>query len=676
VREVKRSRDAANEVIADHQATITKFRDLVARVQEQNLDLRAELEKETNKPVSATPAEMIDFKKMFTESRAHSKAIDMELRTCEVQQSCQHVSYLSSFMSDAFMGRGGDNEAVLVLLLVPRMIWKAEILIAQVSQQFWFILWSSQLGFVWYFTLSISLQVRENFAAPETIDKDGLLKGHDVEKYTFGAQLGHFLEALVTQLRQFQSALDTCSTETFLKMGTLYQEMSVHEKAGLDFYIELLRKSQLDENVPIENVEKSLQYFQHIYPLHLGAEKLDHPVFLTSHLKSITSAFEALSAEFTVAKVLLPAGQEATEMGTLIKTSEVEIVELKAICKGMRRRAADSASVSFPSSSALKFTDVCHALTPLVKALHAFGRSASQNAGLQGEATLPATKMSELLHSAIDKVYEFNENGLDTIKQALSTSSSKMGELSSALQEGEWDQDPTTPAARKNPPPVVLRAGEYKAEIKEAEGMKNKLDGKDGDMKELKMAVRGKVDELSEMQVSLIRISCILFAQSVTAVNTSHEIMRERKFESDNIPVLHCAFSFKVRKDKAEKKLLDSSRDSELVREKLQRKLDDAMALMKRKEKEFEETMDHLQSDIDNLESERGDLKNKLKDITKKTLIQGITQQAAAAAAGRTPTSPVAGGLPASLLSLQPMSLGPSVPMPVKVCMFDLYFFL
>ena len=42
------------------------------------------------------------------------------------------------------------------------MIWKAEILTSQ---------------------------VRENFSAPETIDKDGLLKGHDVEKYTFGAQL-------------------------------------------------------------------------------------------------------------------------------------------------------------------------------------------------------------------------------------------------------------------------------------------------------------------------------------------------------------------------------------------------------------------------------------------------------------------------------------------------------
>ena len=67
-REVERERDAAHEVIADHASTIGKFRDLVAKVQEQNLDLRAALEKETNKPVS-TPAEMIDFKKMFAESR-------------------------------------------------------------------------------------------------------------------------------------------------------------------------------------------------------------------------------------------------------------------------------------------------------------------------------------------------------------------------------------------------------------------------------------------------------------------------------------------------------------------------------------------------------------------------------------------------------------------------------
>ena len=56
-------------------------------------------------------------------------------------------------------------------------------------------------------------------------------------------------------------------------MGTLYPEMSAHERA-VDFYIELLRKDQLDENVPIETIEKCLNYFQHIYPLHMGQSGL------------------------------------------------------------------------------------------------------------------------------------------------------------------------------------------------------------------------------------------------------------------------------------------------------------------------------------------------------------------------------------------------------------------
>lgn len=56
-----REREAANEVIVDQDATIKKFRELVQKQQEQNLDLRHALEKETNKPIG-TPSEIIDFK--------------------------------------------------------------------------------------------------------------------------------------------------------------------------------------------------------------------------------------------------------------------------------------------------------------------------------------------------------------------------------------------------------------------------------------------------------------------------------------------------------------------------------------------------------------------------------------------------------------------------------------
>lgn len=46
---------------------------------------------------------------MFIETKAHSKAIDMELRQLEVAQANQHVAYLTQYMPDNFMTRGGKS---------------------------------------------------------------------------------------------------------------------------------------------------------------------------------------------------------------------------------------------------------------------------------------------------------------------------------------------------------------------------------------------------------------------------------------------------------------------------------------------------------------------------------------------------------------------------------------
>lgn len=56
----------------------------------------------------------------------------------------------------------------------------------------------------------------------------------------------------------------------------------------------------------------------------------------------------------------------------------------------------------------------------------------------------------------------------------------------------------------------------------------------------------------------------------------------------------------------------------------LQRKLDESQQQLKKKEKEFEETMDHLQKDIDSLEMEKGELKDKLKSLPKKAAMEMI----------------------------------------------------
>lgn len=62
------------------------------------------------------------------------------------------------------------------------------------------------------------------------------------------------------------------------------------------------------------------------------------------------------------------------------------------------------------------------------------------------------------------------------------------------------------------------------------------------------------------------------------------------------------------------------------------------MLLLKRKEKEFNETLEHLQSDMATLEKEKAELKEKLMHSSKKVLLEGLTKSAAGPAPFAFPT--------------------------------------
>lgn len=108
IQEMIKERDAIHEMVADRNGTIDKFREVVQQMQQSNLQLREALQRETNKPVGAPP-EVIDYQKMFTETKTFTKTIDLELRKLDVQQALQHVSYLCTYMPDSFMARGGNH---------------------------------------------------------------------------------------------------------------------------------------------------------------------------------------------------------------------------------------------------------------------------------------------------------------------------------------------------------------------------------------------------------------------------------------------------------------------------------------------------------------------------------------------------------------------------------------
>ncbi|XP_067656587.1 dynactin subunit 1-like isoform X2 [Haliotis asinina] len=576
VTETQRKLDATQETMADYEATISKFRDLVSQLQDANRELRSKQQESEHK--AETPAiEMFDFKAKFAESKAYAKTIDMELRKLEVHQANSHVQMLLSFMPDSFINRGGDHDAVNVLLMVPRIINKTELLASQ---------------------------VKDKFEIVDAITRDDVLKSHKAEQNSFAHELVLMLNTLQGIMRQYESALSTCSTELFTKIGTLLPEMMAHEKA-VDYFIDLLRKDQLDETISLELLEKSINFFQQLYSVHLVNEKMDCTTLLSDQVKQVLSACDCITTDITRLKILLMPGQEQSEFSILLRDLETCNNDARMCARKIKRRLPQEGSaIITPLMFGKEVIELLQSCTKNVshvaKSLIHIASGGMQQASVMTDAEgLMPKKLEELAYQATDRVYGKEDSGpYECLRHSFGIVVGTMNKLANAMENGEYDFDGTRDMTVV--PPVKQRANTVRSQIADIEVMKFKMDAKDEDMKELKKQLRLKQEELSEQQ---------------------------------------------VRVELVEKKLENASKDGDSRVDKIQRKLDELNISMKKKEKEFEETMDTLQSDIDTLEQEKLELKDRLKVLSKKTLLEGLTRQSS----GQTGAASTGGGVEAPM---------------------------
>ena len=131
----------------------------------------------------------------------------------------------------------------------------------------------------------------------------------------------------------------------------------------------------------------------------------------------------------------------------------------------------------------------------------------------------------------------------------------------------------------------VQNGFELKAKIEEIktlsgslEELRSRIESKDSEIHSLKRALKAKVEEASEHQ---------------------------------------------IRRELAERKLSTANKDADDRVVRMQNELDQLKAEMRRKDREYEETMNHLQSDIEALESERGALKDRVKNLASSTPFDG-----------------------------------------------------
>ncbi|XP_017892569.1 dynactin subunit 1 isoform X2 [Ceratina calcarata] len=565
-RDAYRHRDAAMETLADRELTITKFRELTRQLQEQCMQLQQRVQSTESSGMGGAEqqlAEILDFQKTFAETRAQTKAVDLELRRLEAEEARNHVRHLLSFMPPAFLARGGDHDAILTLLLIPRMIQKTEILMSQ---------------------------VREKYRSLDKIDKAAVLKGHSVAQYTFRSRLCSYMYALQTFLGCFDSALNVCSTEMLLKAGAAYPEMAAQEKS-LDSLIDLAKRDQLDENLPTDAVEKCCGYFCTMFSALFG-ETINQARLVVNGTRMLDSSCDAIATDAAAIKTLIHG--DSGDIGLLCQHVETSCEVIQQHLKSARRRVLTdhSAAIHAPESK-LGLDDDCseqlfacyHHSSKLMKTLQMLLKSAVQAIITNGDLDtgLGADKLKEIASMACEKVYDTEDVGpvatikasLTMIQQQAANLAQKMAECENELAiSGQLSQQREQGAAKETEQPIKVRAQLAKKEAEKIKVLSRKLDRKNDDILKVRLALREMQEELCQMI---------------------------------------------LRKDVAEKKLATQQHEHESNMEKMKRKLEEATNQLKRKEKEFEETMDHLQTDIDSLEMERGQLKEKLKSVGRKS---------------------------------------------------------
>uniref|UniRef100_A0A8C1NY88 Dynactin subunit 1 n=1 Tax=Cyprinus carpio TaxID=7962 RepID=A0A8C1NY88_CYPCA len=534
VREVEKRVEAAQETVADYQQTIQKYRELTTHLQEVNRELMSQQEASTEQ--QQQPAEIFDFKIKFAETKAYAKAIEMELRKMEVAQANRQVSLLISFMPDSFLKHGGDHDCILALLLIPRLICKAEL---------------------------ISKQAQEKFELTETCSQKAGMRGAVGEQLSFAAGLIYSLTLLQATLHKYEQALSQCSVDVYKRVGSLYSEMSVHERS-LDFLIDLLYKDLLDETVNVEPLTKAIKYYQHLYSIHLAEQPEDCTMQLADHIKFTQSALDCMAVEVGRLRAFIQTGQDEEAFCVLLKDLDTSCSDIRQFCKKIRRRMPGTDAPGIPA--ALSFgPQVCETLAESRRQL------AWVNAVLQEVAAAAAQLIAPLSeHEGLPAFYFLGLLMNRTVQKNRHKPSRVPAPMATAMQEGEYDSE-----RPHNISPVEVRAGALRAEITDAEGLGLKLEDRETVIKELKKSLKIKGEELSEANV---RLSLL------------------------------------------EKKLDSASKDADERVEKIQTVLDETVSLLKKKEKEFEETMDALQADIDQLEAEKVELKQRINSQSKMTM--------------------------------------------------------
>ncbi|KAK6748823.1 hypothetical protein RB195_001447 [Necator americanus] len=570
-RRMKQEEDHRDELIS----TIMKFRKKVGEQNEEIQDLKDQVlryqeeltghKSEENNMASIVSQMQVNVNRTFAES------VERQVSAIEVEFARKQMGYLKQFLPDNFTKAGGDNDAVVLNVLFPRLSAKAKLLTKLMAERF--------------------------PGVPGGTRREHVTKSHKAEQWAHSARIAHTMSALIATCGQFESALGNISLEDLSRLAQLQPEMTSQERV-IDGYLELLRQARLDAETSLENMDKVVTYFQNVLSVNVSADSYDTCAWLRNVFQQIITGIAWCKVNNQRISFFLKPGQEGCDVAELIKTIGDELVQCEQLAIRAGKRVPTEKQLKLTPQTNDDIQSAIHHLGRLASILHETCGIASVQININPELDgFDSTRVKEMIHGEVEKANGSItlEKTFDPISKYLWTLREALSNIFKALETGSMEIDPK----EKGFPPVLERAHLRKQAAAEAEGLRWQLEKKDMEILELKKTIKSRLDDIS---------------------------------------------NYKLRLDMAEARIESAGKQDNVKVQHLEAKIEQLVADNKKKQIEFDETMDALQKELKECERENSELKQIAKNFSRKTLLDNIQR-----IESRAVTSPVQATSPVGL---------------------------
>ena len=507
--------DHLTAVVNDRENTILKFRNLVQQLKEEIETLKASQSENAaeesgkgademkvispqsfSQPVPLPSALNAELKAKQT-AQIVVKSLECELKDLELKGLEDNLSFVLSYLPDTFSKSAGDLDCIRASICLPRMSEKIKLLIKYAKQK--------------------------NGAVEESLSSSSEPKkpSDASESPSFAVNLSVKLLSLKVLLDQVSFILNSCSVEKFLRVGSVYPEMLAHEKS-VEALINLFKKDQLDHTCRLDSISRAQTFFEQLLKAVFAGEKTNLSEVFHSYIEILQESAQVINLSCEKVSSYLNPNLEFDDFLMYLKETIQFSQDIKKVARKTKRQ--------FPSAEGRTFKVTIEQVAEMQSYVEMIRPYAYVFYELSRETEIASSVLNEGEFISSERLAELRDQCMTDANQSYAamkpvpTKVQKYIEhICTQAEEGDFEEVDVS----QYPQPVYQHAEQTKAELANQTRTAEDADMKSAELKEVKIKLRQKEEELASMNVKIDLIE----QKSKTVPKAMEEKMRVLKEE-------------------------------------------------------------------------------------------------------------------------------------------------